>query len=91
MDKLKVMVDKWKLLPLSLIGRVNIIKMTVLPKCIYLFQNVPIFLTAAFFKSLDSIILPFVWANKPPRISKAHLQKPTTEGGLGLPVMRHYY
>lgn len=90
-DKLKIMIDKWKLLPISLIGRVNIIKMVVLPKFLYLFQNVPIFLTASFFKSIDSLIMPFVWSYKPPRISKAHLQKPTAEGGLGLPVFRHYY
>lgn len=89
--KLKGMIEKWKLLPLSLIGRVNIIKMIVLPKFIYLFQNVPIFLTSSFFKTVDSIIMPFIWASKPPRITKAHLQKPTTEGGLGLPVLRHYY
>lgn len=89
--KLKVMIDKWKLLPLSLIGRVNIIKMVVLPKCMYLFQNIPIYLTASFFKLIDSIIIPFIWANKPCCICKVHLHKPTAEGGLGLPFFRHYY
>lgn len=89
--KLKIMTDKWKLLPLSLIGRVNIVKMVVLPKFMYLFQNIPIFVTASFFKLIDSIITPFIWADKPARISKAHLHKPTAEGGLGLPIFRHYY
>lgn len=89
--KLKIMIDKWKLLPLSLVGRVNIIKMVVLPKFMYLFQNIPIYLTTSFFKMIVSIIIPFIWADKPSRISKAHLQKPTAEGGLGLPVPRHYY
>lgn len=89
--KLKIMIGKWKLLPLSLVGRVNIIKMVVLPKFVHLFQNIPIYLTTSFFKSIDSIITPFIWADKPPRISKAHLQKHTAEGGLGLPVFRHYY
>ena len=90
-DKLKTLVEKWKLLPISLIGRVNIIKMVVLPKFLYLFQNVPIFLTASFFKTIDSIILPFIWSYKSFRISKIHLQKPVADGGLGLPVFRHYY
>uniref|UniRef100_A0A671XVP2 Reverse transcriptase domain-containing protein n=1 Tax=Sparus aurata TaxID=8175 RepID=A0A671XVP2_SPAAU len=89
--KLKIMIDRWKLLPLSLIGRVNIVKMVVLPKFMYLFQNIPIYLTTSFFKMLDSIVIPFIWADKPSRISKAHLQKSTAEGGLGLPVFRHYY
>lgn len=39
----------------------------------YLFQNLPIYFLS-FFKQMDSIILSFVWANKPPRNSKAHLQ-----------------
>ena len=51
-DRLKCMIDKWKLLPLSLIGRVNIVKMVLLPKFTYLFQNVPIFLTSSFFKDV---------------------------------------
>lgn len=91
MNKIKVMIDKWKLLPISLLGRVNIVKMVILPKFIYLFQNLPIFLTVAFFKLIDSVLNPFIWANKTPRISKAYLQKPASEGGFGLPVMRHYY
>lgn len=85
------MIDKWKLLPLSLIGRVNIVKMIVLPKFTYLFQNIPIFLTASFFNLIDSIMIPFIWTDKPARISKARLHKPTAEGGLGLPIFRHYY
>ncbi len=85
------MIDKWKLLPLSLTGRVNIVKMVVLPKFMYLFQNIPIYLTASFFKLIDSIIIPFIWADKPSCISKAHLHKPIAEGGLSLPVFRHYY
>lgn len=40
--KLKTDLLKWKDLPLSLIGRVNIIKMNVLPKFIYLFQSIPL-------------------------------------------------
>lgn len=65
--------------------------MVVLSKFIYIFQNVPIFLRSSFFKTIDSIIIPFIWANKPPHISKSHLQKPTSEGGLGLPNFHHYY
>ena len=45
----------------------------------------------SFFKQLDLAILSFVWADKPPCISKAHLQKDLKSGGLGLPVFRHYY
>lgn len=50
-DAIKTMIEKWKLLPLSLIGRINIIKMIVLSKFTYIYQNVPIFLTSSFFKT----------------------------------------
>ena len=90
-SKLKLNIEKWRTLPLSLVGRINAIKMVALPRFLYYFQNLPIFLTSAFFKKLDSIILPFVWGYKSHRISKAHLQKPTEDGGFGLPVFRNYY
>lgn len=90
-NKLKLSIESWKLLPLSLIGSVNVIKMVTLPKFLYLFQNLPIYLAATFFKQLDSVILSFVWNCKTPHIAKAHLQKPTDCGGLGLPNFNHYY
>lgn len=90
-NKLKLSIESWKLLPLSQIGRVNVIKMVTLPKFLYLFQNLPIYLPATFFKQLDSVILSFVWNCKTPCIVKAHLQKPTDCGGLGLPNFKHYY
>lgn len=46
---------------------------------------------AAFFKDLDSIILPYSWNGKNARISKAHLQKSRLQGGLDLPVFKHCY
>lgn len=85
------MIDKWKLLSISLICRVNVIKKVVLPMFLHILQNVPIFLSASFFKPIDFIIIPFIWADKPPRISKLHLQKPAPDGGLGLPNFRLYY
>lgn len=75
MDKLKVNVRNWKLLPLPMIGRINAIKMIILPRFLYLFQNIPLYLPLSSFKRLDSIILSFIWMDKQPRISKAHLQQ----------------
>lgn len=91
LEDLKIDIGKWRTLPLSMIGRINAFKMVSLPRFLYLFQNVPIFLTKAFFKSLDSVILPFIWGFKAHRISKIHLQKPKEKGGLGLPCFLHYY
>lgn len=51
----------------------------------------PIYLNTSFFKEIDSIIFPFVWGYKSHRISKAHLQKSSKNGGLGLPIFKHHY
>lgn len=91
LEKLRRDIEKWRTLPLSMVGRINAIKMVSLPRFLYLFQNLPIFLARSFFKSLDSIILPFIWGFKAHRISKTHLHKPGKMGGLGLPNFLHYY
>lgn len=90
-DNLKSDVETWRVLPLTMIGRVNAIKMVTLPRFLYLFQNVPIFLNQLFFKTLDSVIMPFIWGYKAHRISKAHICKSKDVGGLGLPCFQHYY
>ena len=83
--------QRWSLLPLSLAGRINCVKMNVLPKFLYLFQCIPIFLTKRFFHSLDHTISQFLWNKKPPRIKKDTLQKPKELGGLALPNFLLYY
>ena len=91
LEKLSANIESWRTLPLSMIGRVNAVKMVSLPRFLYLFQNLPVYLNASFFKKLESIILPFVWGYKSHRIAKAHLHKPLDKGGLGLPIFKHYY
>ena len=91
LTKLKNNIEFWKSLPISLIGRVNTIKMMFLPQLLYLFQCLPVFLPKSFFKRLDSIILPFIWEYKKHRIKKNHLCKPKQVGGLALPDFCLYY
>ena len=82
---------RWASLPLSLVGRVNLVKMIVLPTFLYLFQNIPILIKKSFFINLDKNIISFIWGTKPSRISKTQLQRPMRAGGLALPNFLFYY
>lgn len=82
---------RWSHLPLSLAGRINIVKMNTLPKFLFLFQCIPILIKKSFFKQLDGEITRFIWDKKPPRIRKDFLQRPKQVGGMALPNFLHYY
>lgn len=64
--RLKQDMEHWSLLPLSLGGRVNIIKMNVLPKFLYIFQCIPLHLSKSFFMSVDNLVSAFIWNKKNP-------------------------
>ena len=82
---------RWKHLPCSWIGRINIEKMTVLPKAIYRFNAITIKILTLLFNKLERAICKFIWDKKKPSIAKTLFNDKRISAGITKPEIKLYY
>ena len=80
LKKIEEDTNRWKNIPSSWIGRINIAKMSMLPRAMHTFNAIPIKIPWTFFRELEQIILRFVESKETPN-SQENIKKGKPELG----------
>uniref|UniRef100_A0A670JU36 Reverse transcriptase domain-containing protein n=1 Tax=Podarcis muralis TaxID=64176 RepID=A0A670JU36_PODMU len=90
-QEIKKDLDTWQRLKLSWTGRMAAIKMCILPRLLFLFQNIPVIKGITRFNNWQKMLTKFIWQGKRARIKFKYLTDARERGGFAVPNLKLYY
>uniref|UniRef100_A0A671TGB6 Reverse transcriptase domain-containing protein n=1 Tax=Sparus aurata TaxID=8175 RepID=A0A671TGB6_SPAAU len=90
-QKIELILQNWTKLGLSLLGKINILKMIIVPKINYISNMLPLSMPHNALLKYNKAVYSFLWAGKKPYINQTKLYAAIEDGGLGLPHIAWYH
>lgn len=91
LQEISNLLARWRPIPMSIIGKISILKMNIMPKLLYLFQKLPLPPPSNLFTQLKKLFVGFLWNNRRSRTRLSLLYLPYDRGGLKCPNPLLYY
>jgi len=85
------LLQNWSKLTMSILGRINLVKMIIVPKMNYLSYMLPLTMPPSLLKEYNKYVESFIWQGKKPLFNRTKLYSAKDSGGFSLPRINWYH